>query len=74
LDNPRLTSQLCSLECRTARSGKLSIDSAPGAHEDVANAVAGALVLAANKPGALVIPAAAQARMARPLRSTPVFF
>lgn len=43
LDNPRLVTQLSSLERRTARSGKDSIDHAPGAHDDVANVVAGAL-------------------------------
>jgi hypothetical protein len=42
LDSPRLVSQLTSLERRTARGGKDSIDHAPGAHDDVANAVAGA--------------------------------
>jgi hypothetical protein len=41
LDLPRAVNQICSLERRTARSGKDSID-APG-HEDVANAIAGAL-------------------------------
>lgn len=43
LDNPRLVTQLSSLERRTARSGKDSIDHAPGAHDDIANVVAGAL-------------------------------
>jgi len=49
LDHPRLVTQLCGLERRTARGGKDSIDHAPGGHDDVANAVAGALVLAAGK-------------------------
>jgi hypothetical protein len=44
LDHPRLIAQLCGLERRTARSGKDSIDHAPGAHDDIANGVAGALV------------------------------
>lgn len=43
LDCPRLASQLTALERRTSRSGKDSIDHPPGAHDDVANAVAGAL-------------------------------
>ncbi|EKS40409.1 hypothetical protein [Afipia clevelandensis] len=43
LDHPRLVAQLSSLERRTARSGKDSIDHAPSAHDDVANVVAGAL-------------------------------
>src|SRR5208337_4328002 len=49
LDHPRLIAQLCSLERRTARGGRDSIDHAPHAHDDVANAVAGALVLAGAK-------------------------
>jgi hypothetical protein len=49
LDHPRLTSQLCGLERRTARGGKDSVDHAPGAHDDVINAVAGALVLASQR-------------------------
>jgi hypothetical protein len=44
LDNPRLAAQLAGLERRTARSGKDSIDHAPGGHDDLANAVAGVLV------------------------------
>ena len=46
----RLLAQLVALERRTARSGKDSIDHGPGAHDDVANAVAGAALLA-RKPG-----------------------
>jgi hypothetical protein len=49
LDDRRLISQLHGLERRTARGGKDSIDHAPGAHDDVANAVAGALVLASGR-------------------------
>ena len=49
LDNQRLISQLCSLERRTARGGRDSIDHAPGAHDDVANAAAGALVMASAR-------------------------
>jgi hypothetical protein len=41
LDLPRLAGQLASLERRTARSGKDSIDHPPGQHDDVANCVAG---------------------------------
>jgi hypothetical protein len=46
LDNARLLAQLVGLERRTARSGRDSIDHAAGAHDDVANAAAGALVMA----------------------------
>src|SRR5262249_13924766 len=41
LDDTRLLTQLVSLERRTARGGRDSIDHAPGAHDDLANAVAG---------------------------------
>jgi hypothetical protein len=37
----RLVNQLCGLERRVARSGKDSIDHAPGTHDDLANCVAG---------------------------------
>ena len=46
LDIRWLISQLHGLERRTARGGKDSIDHGPGAHDDIANAVAGAIVLA----------------------------
>ena len=48
LDIEKLKSQLVSLERRTARGGRESIDHAPGAHDDLANAVAGALDMAAR--------------------------
>jgi hypothetical protein len=48
LDDRRLISQFHGLERRTARGGKDSIDHGPGQHDDVANAVAGALVLASH--------------------------
>ncbi|PPQ33396.1 hypothetical protein CCR94_01980 [Rhodoblastus sphagnicola] len=50
LDNRRLTTQLCNLERRTARGGRDSIDHAPGAHDDLINSAAGAIVLAAVNP------------------------
>ncbi len=48
LDHPRLFAQLCRLERRTARSGRDTIDHAPGAHDDLAKAAAGALVIATS--------------------------
>jgi hypothetical protein len=51
LDNPRLKMQLIGLERRTARGGRDSIDHAPGANDDVANAVAGAVVGSAMSQG-----------------------
>ena len=41
LDHPRLISQLCGLERRTARGGRDTIDHPPGGHDDIANCVAG---------------------------------
>ena len=44
-DVPRLATQLLGLERRTSRGGRDNIDHAPGGHDDLANAVAGALVI-----------------------------
>jgi len=51
LDHPRSIAQLCSLERRTARGGRDSIDHAPGAHDDVANAIAGLVTGLSGTPG-----------------------
>lgn len=48
LDEPTLRAQLCALERRSVRGGRDSIDHPRGAHDDVANVAAGALVLAAG--------------------------
>jgi terminase large subunit-like protein len=48
LDNPRLSMQLQQLERRSGRTGKMTISHRPGGHDDIANAVCGALVLAAS--------------------------
>jgi hypothetical protein len=37
LDHPRLVAQIASLERRTARGGRDSVDHAPGGHDDLAN-------------------------------------
>jgi hypothetical protein len=50
LDNERLMQQLVSLERRTSRAGRDSIDHPPGGHDDLANAAAGALALAYKEP------------------------
>jgi len=44
LDNQRLVTQLVSLERRTARGGRDSIDHPPGGKDDLCNAACGALV------------------------------
>jgi hypothetical protein len=48
LDNKRLIEQLVGLERRTSTAGKDSVNHADGGHDDVANAVAGAIVYAAT--------------------------
>ncbi len=49
LDNDRLAHQLVSLERRTSRNGRDRVDHPPGGADDLANAAAGALVLAASE-------------------------
>ena len=55
LDNQRLAAQITGLERHTSRSGGETVDHAPGAHDDLANAAAGAMVKAvkaeADSPG-----------------------
>jgi len=46
IDERRLVAQLLGLERHTARGGRDTIDHAPRSHDDVINAVAGALVMA----------------------------
>lgn len=55
LDHPKLTAQLCSLERRVARGGRDSIDHPPNGHDDCANAVLGAVWLAAGAGKASVV-------------------
>jgi hypothetical protein len=61
LDNSRLVVQI-GLERSTARCGRDSIDHAPGAHDDLANACLGAVVLAASRAGPIIITDAMLAR------------
>ena len=49
LDAPELLRELCGLERRRGVAGRDRIDHRPGQHDDRANAVAGALVLAAGR-------------------------
>jgi len=49
LDHPKLIAQLCSLERRTARGGRDSIDHPPRGHDDVANVLAGVVNLVLGK-------------------------
>ncbi len=50
LDLPRLVTQIVSLERRTARGGRDSIDHPPGAHDDLCNAALGALWAVSSIP------------------------
>lgn len=65
LDNQRLISQLTSLERRTARGGRDSIDHPPKQHDDIANAACGALVAAATTQTAIIPTGTAAAVLAR---------
>jgi hypothetical protein len=60
LDNRKLIAQLASLERRTARSGKDSVDHPPNGHDDVANSACGAIVIA-------------QPRLFQPVVVSPIF-
>jgi hypothetical protein len=55
LTNERLQRQLLSLERRTTRGGRDAIDHPRGGRDDLANAVAGALVMAQKAPSAAVL-------------------
>jgi len=60
LDNARLIAQLVGLERHASRSGAETVDHGPGAHDDLCNAGAGALVLAQSDrssadPGFLLV-------------------
>lgn len=50
LDDKKLLAQLGTLERRTGRSGRDTIDHPPGGHDDVVNAGAGALVAGSGAP------------------------
>jgi hypothetical protein len=69
-DSPRAVTQFCSLERRTARGGRDSIDHAPGGRDDVANAIAGAIVMALAT-AAQTIPHVAPVLVAGPPRNAP---
>jgi len=51
LDHKKMVSQFADLERRTGRTGKDTVDHSPGGHDDVANAVAGALVRVLQNSG-----------------------
>jgi hypothetical protein len=51
LDLPGVQKQILTWERRTSRAGRDSVDHPPGGHDDIANVVSGALVLAAEGGG-----------------------
>jgi hypothetical protein len=71
LDHKRLVSQLCSLERRTARGGRDSIDHMAGQHDDIANAVAGAAVYAAKLNSVKDVPIVAPVVVSGGMRDFP---
>jgi hypothetical protein len=71
LDHPRLVTQLCSLERRTARGGRDSIDHPPMQHDDVANAAAGALLMVGSSIPTVTFSAADLARASMPAHRLP---
>lgn len=64
LDNARCVDQIVGLERRSGSSGRDIIDHAPGGHDDVANAVAGAVAPLLTKRGPMKISAEAIAASA----------
>lgn len=69
LDDARLINEICSLERRTARGGRDTIDHRPAAFDDLANAALGVLVGLAIEPSGWVFSAASVQR----IRSAPVY-
>jgi hypothetical protein len=49
LDHPRAINQICTLERRTMRGGRDTIDHPPGTHDDLANAIAGLCGIAGTR-------------------------
>ena len=53
LDHPKLINQLIGLERRVSRGGRDLIDHGPGAHDDIANCIAGVASITNRYPGYL---------------------
>jgi hypothetical protein len=70
LDNKRMVTQFAQLERRTSSSGKDRIDHPDNQHDDVANAVAGALVEASTRYGGEISDEFLAAVRAMPRRKT----
>jgi hypothetical protein len=69
LDNARLHGQLCNLERKVSPMGRDRIDHPAGAHDDLCNAAACALVLAEARPPTLQTPVSGLRRpVEKPLR------
>jgi hypothetical protein len=72
LDNQTLVNQLCSLERRTARGGRDTVDHPKAGYDDVINSAAGALQLVlsrADEPLHVSAEAVARARAMPPRRA-----
>jgi hypothetical protein len=66
LDHPKLVAQLQSLERRTSRGGKDSIDHPPSGYDDIANSVCGVLTMGLERSPQLNITSAVLARARAP--------
>jgi hypothetical protein len=53
IDNPRIVSQFCGLERRTARSGRDTVNHVVNGHDDLTNSIAGVACMAAGQRGTL---------------------
>jgi hypothetical protein len=51
LDNPQISNEFCALERKISKSGREVVEHRIGAHDDLVNSIAGALVLAAERLG-----------------------
>jgi len=65
-DEPKLLGELRGLERRRGTAGRDRVDHAPGAHDDRANAVAGAAVVAASESTFVPIDLAVGTELIRP--------
>jgi hypothetical protein len=72
-NHPRLRDQLVALERRTARGGKDSVDHRVGAHDDLANAAAGALVRVLERGADVNVDGSVVASVNQQLHTWPIW-
>lgn len=74
IDHPRSIAQFAALERRTFPTGKDRVDHGKSGHDDVANSIAGALVLAASRKARFIVTDAMLARFRQSGAPMKVFF